>query len=126
VESEINELKDPKVVAMMGVETGIGFVPFGGEAYEVYKRVKKDDHTPVREAAAKELATDRDPKIDEALANACFDKQWRVRVASVVAIARREDPKLLQVITPLLDDKREIVRYEASAAVLRLSAKSAE
>src|SRR5260370_11074268 len=34
VESQINQLRDPKVVAMMGVETGIGFVPFGGEAYE--------------------------------------------------------------------------------------------
>src|SRR5712691_2510470 len=28
VESQMNELKDSKVVAMMGFETGVGFVPF--------------------------------------------------------------------------------------------------
>jgi hypothetical protein len=71
VQSQMKELKDPKVVAMMGIETGIGFIPFGGEGYEVFKRISKDDRTPVREAAAKELATDRDPKIDAALAKAC-------------------------------------------------------
>jgi hypothetical protein len=42
------------------------------------------------------------------------------------ATARREDPNLLHVITPVLDDKSEIVRYEASATVLRLSGKAAE
>lgn len=126
VETQINELKDPKVVAMMGVETGIGFIPFGGEGYELFKRIRKDDGTPVREAAAKELAADRDPKIDAALANACSNKQWRLREAAIVAIARREDPKLLHVITPLLDDESETVRYEASAAVLRLRGKAAE
>ena len=52
VQSQMNELKDPKAVAMMGLETGIGFVPFGGEAYEAFKRISKDDHTPVRAAAA--------------------------------------------------------------------------
>lgn len=122
VQSQMNELKDLKVVAMMGFETGIGFVPFGGEAHEVFKRISKDDRTPVRVVAAKELATDRDPKVDAALAKACSDKQWRVRAAAVDAIASRENPTLLHVITAVLDDKNDIVRYEASAAVLRLSA----
>ena len=121
VESGINELKDPKAVAMMGVETGIGFVPFGGEGYEVFKRASKDDGTPVRAAAAKELATDRDSRIDAALGRACSDKKWSVRAAAVYAIAKRDDPALLNVITPVLDDKNDIVRYDASAAVLRLS-----
>jgi HEAT repeat protein len=40
----------------------------------------------------------------------------------VFAIAKRDDPALLNVITPLLDDKSDIVRYEASAALLRLNA----
>ena len=121
VKSQMDELKDPKAVAMMGVETGIGFVPFGGEGYEVFKRISKDDRTPVRAAAAQELAADRDPKIDAALAKACADKKWRLRAAAVDAIAKREDPTLLNVITPVLDDKSSIVRYDASAAVLRLS-----
>lgn len=121
VKSQMNELKDPRVVAMMGVETGIGFVPFGGEAYEAFKRISKDDRTPVRAAAAKELAADRDSKIDAALAKACSDKKWTIRAAAVFAIAKRDDPGLLNAITPALDDKNDTVRYDASAAVLRLS-----
>jgi HEAT repeat protein len=122
VESQMNELKDSKAVAMMGVEAGVGFAPFGGPAYEVFKRISKDNDSPVRALAAKELATDREPKIDAALARACSDKKWRVRAAAVYAIAKRDDPALLNVITPVLDDKNDIVRYDASATVLRLSA----
>ena len=88
VASQIDGLRDPVAVAKMGIETGIGFAPFGGEAYEVYKRITKDDTTPVRVAAAKELATDREPKISAALAKACSDKNWRVRLAAVFAIAK--------------------------------------
>ena len=121
VASGVNELKNPKAVAVIGFETGLGFVPFGGDAYEVFKRARKDDRTPVRAAAARELATDKDPKIRAALARACADKQWRVRAATVDAIAKIEDPAMLNAITPVLDDKSDMVRDEASAAVLRLS-----
>jgi HEAT repeat protein len=121
VKAQINELHDPRVVATMGFETGIGFVPFGGEAYEVFKRASKDDRTPVRVAAVKELATDRDPKIDAALTRACSDKKWLVRAAAIYAIAKRDDAALLNAITPALQDKNDIVRYEAAAAVVRLS-----
>ena len=121
VESGTNELKDPKAVAAIGLETGLGFVPFGSAGYEVLKRARKDDRTPVRAAAALELGTDHDPKINAALARACSDKKWRVRAAAVDAIAKREDPASLNLLTPALDDKNEIVRYDASAAVLRLS-----
>ena len=121
VKSQLNELRDPRALATMGFEAGIGFMPFGGEAYEAYKRLSKDDRTPVRVAAAKELATDRDPKVDAALARASSDKKWAVRAAAIYAIAKRDDPTLLRAITPLLDDNNEIVRDDAAAAVLRLS-----
>jgi hypothetical protein len=39
----------------------------------------------------------------------------------VDAIAKIEDPTLLNAITPALDDKSDIVKYDASATVLRLS-----
>jgi HEAT repeat protein len=121
VSSQLDELKDSKAVAMMGVETGVGFAPFGGPAYEVFKRVREDHDSPVRAAATKELATDRDPKIDAALVRACSDKKWTVRAAAVYAIAKRDDPALLNAITPALEDKKDIVRYDAAATVLRLS-----
>ena len=122
VASQLNELKDSKAMAMMGVETGVGFVPFGGPAYEAFKRISTDRTSPVRAAAAKELAADHDSKIDAALAKAYSDKKWAVRAAAVFAIAKRDNPAFLKVITPALDDKNDIVRYEASATVLRLSA----
>jgi HEAT repeat protein len=121
VASQLDQLKDSKTVAMMGVETGVGFAPFGGPAYEVFKRVREDRSSPVRAAATKELAADHDVKIDAALAKACSDKKWAVRAAAVYAIAKRDDPALLGVVAGALEDKNEIVRYEASAAVLRLS-----
>jgi HEAT repeat protein len=58
------------------------------------------------------------------LARACSDKKWRVRAAAVDAIAKIEDPALLNAITPALDDKSDVVRYDASAAALRLSSTS--
>ena len=121
VASQISELRDPKAVAAMGLETGIGFMPFGGEAYDVYKRVRKDDVTPVRVAAAKELIADADPKVDGALTKACSDRKWSVRAAAVFAIAKRDNPSLLSVTIRAMEDKNEIVRFEAAAAVLRLS-----
>jgi HEAT repeat protein len=120
VKSGMDEVKNPKAVAKIGFETGLGFVPFGGAGYEVFKRASKDDRTPVRAAAAQELAADRDAKIGAALVTACSDKKWRVRAAAVDAIAKREDPTLLNAIMPVLDDKRDVVRYDASAALLRL------
>jgi HEAT repeat protein len=121
VTSQLQELHDLRAVAGMGLETGVGFLPFGGEAYEVVRRIRKDDHTPVRVAAAKELAGDRDPAIDSALTKACSDKKWPVRAAAIYAIAKRDNPDLIDVIAPMLDDSNEIVRDEAAAAVLRLS-----
>ena len=126
VASQIGELKDSKAVAMMGVEAGIGFAPFGGPAYEVFKRIREDHDSPVRAAATKELATDRDAKIDAALAKACADKKWTVRAAAVYAIAKRGDPALVNVLEPALKDKNDNVRYDAAAAVLRLSGTAAQ
>jgi HEAT repeat protein len=120
VASQLNDLKDSRTVATMGVETGVGFAPFGSPAYEVFKRVRKDRGSPAMVAAAKELAGDPDPKIDEALRTGCSDKKWPVRAAAVYAIAKRGDPALLDSIIPRLEDTNEIVRYDASAAILRL------
>src|ERR1700756_3677947 len=103
------------MVAVMGMESGIGFVPFGSEGYEVFKRARKDDSTPVRVAAAKELAADRDPKIDAALIRACADKKPAVRAAALFALAKRGNPASLTVITAALGDRNETVKDEAAA-----------
>jgi hypothetical protein len=61
IKEQLDTLKDKKKMAKMGFEEGIGFIPFAGMGYEAFKTVKKNDSSPVRAAAAKQLAHDPDP-----------------------------------------------------------------
>jgi HEAT repeat protein len=121
LQSELDTLHDRKAVEKLALETGVGFVPFGGMGWEAWKTVTKDDTSPVRAAAAEKLARDADPKSAEALAESCSDRKWRVRAAVVNAIAKRGDPGMLHDLEPLLEDSNDTVRFDAAAAILRLS-----
>ncbi len=123
VDSQMKVLKNPRAMAKLGFQAGVGFVPFGGAALTTYKVVTKDDSSPVRAAAAAKLARDPDPKSRDALGHATSDDKWLVRAAAVDAIAKRGDPSLLEAIVPLLSDKNDTVRLTAAATVVRLSAK---
>jgi HEAT repeat protein len=114
-------LKDPKAMAQMGFEQGIGFIPFAGVGLSVLKATTKDDTSPIRAAAAQKLVRDPDPKTSEALMQTASDKKWLVRAAVVDAIANRGDPALLKAVWPLLDDSNETVRFNAAATILRLT-----
>jgi hypothetical protein len=120
-ESQMKMLKDPKAIANMGLEAGIGFIPFGGISYKVLKMATADAVSPVRALAAARLAGDPDPKTAQALVAASKDPKWLVRAAAVGAIARRNDPALMTAIEPLLDDENPTVRFNAAAAIIRLS-----
>jgi HEAT repeat protein len=119
--SQLNRFKDRKQVEKLAFETGIGFVPFGSMSYEAWKTVTHDTITPLRVAAAGNLASDPDPESAQALAKSCTDKKWQVRAASASAIAQRGDPALLKSVIPLLEDENDAVRSEAAAVVIRLS-----
>jgi HEAT repeat protein len=121
-EQQKKMLKDPKKMASLGLQAGIGFVPFGGLAVTGYKMLTRDDTSPVLAAAAIMLAKDPDPKSGEALANAAANHdKWLVRQAAFNAIAKRGDPNLLaDSVTGLQDEKPE-VQYSAAGAVLRLT-----
>jgi HEAT repeat protein len=121
VESQMKMLRNPKALAKVGFESGIGFVPFGSLGYGAYKTITKDDESPVRAAAALKLATDKDPKSGAALAKAASDEKTMVRQAAIAAIAMRGDATLLKAVTPRLEDKDETVRFYAAACVIRLS-----
>jgi hypothetical protein len=77
-------------------------IPFAGMGYEAFKTVKKNDSSPVRAAAAKQLAQDPDPGTAKALVKATTDKNWRVRAAA-------------------LDGVKDDVRFSAAACVAHLS-----
>jgi hypothetical protein len=107
-------LKDPKALAKLGFEQGIGFIPFAGMGYGAFKALSKDDESPVRAAAALRLARDPDPKSAGALATAAGDEKWMVRAAAI-------DAALLKAVVARLNDENETVRFNAAACVLRLS-----
>ena len=121
MESQLKMVKDPKALAKMGFESGIGFIPFAGIGYSVFKTVTKDDASPIRAAAAQKLIKDPDPKTNTALIKAAGDPKWLVRASVVDAIAKRGDPALLRAVWPLLDDTNETVRFVAAAAIIHVA-----
>jgi HEAT repeat protein len=125
VESQKKMLSDPKKLAQLGFEQGIGFVPFAGIGYSAFKTLTKDDESPVRAAAAVALASDPDPKSGKALVDATQDKSWIVRAAALDAIAHRNDPSLVPDIIDSLNDDKAEVKYTAAAAIYHLSGRPA-
>jgi HEAT repeat protein len=55
-------LRDPKKLAEIGFQEGIGFIPFAGLGWKAFKTIRKGDPSPVRAAAATILADDPDPQ----------------------------------------------------------------
>jgi HEAT repeat protein len=121
VASQIKMIKDPKAMAKIGLEQGIGFIPFGGVGLTAFKMATKDDESPVRAASASKLVRDPDPKTTTLLENSVKDGKWLVRAAAVDALAKRDDPAAIPAIVRAMDDDNEIVRFTAAAAVVRLS-----
>jgi HEAT repeat protein len=105
----------------MAFEAGLGFVPYGGMGYEAWRTISQNGDAAVRAQSADRLARDPDPKSGQALAEACLDSKWQIRVAVINAIAKRGDPSLLYAVIPLMKDNSDTVRYQAAAAVLHLT-----
>ena len=121
IANQMKTLRDPKKMAEIGIEDGIGFVPYAGIGLSAFKTLRADDVSPVRAAAAIMLASDPDPASGQALVTAIADKSWLVKTAALEAIAKRGDPKLLDSIVPAMMDDNTSVRCTAAAAVIRLS-----
>ena len=126
IEGQLDSLKDKKKMAELGFEEGIGFIPYAGIGYEIFKTVTKDDSSPVRAAAAKKLARDPNPDSGGALVTATKDKNWMVRAAALEAIAERGDRSLLPKIAAAMDDDKDLVRYVAAACVAQLERSAIE
>jgi len=120
--SQASLFHDPKKMAALGFEEGIGFIPFAGIGWGAVKAIAKDDSSPVRAAAAKVLAADPDPATTKALTDAAGDKSWIVQTAALEALAKRGDRSVLNTVEKYMSDERDTVKYTAAAAVLRLTA----
>jgi len=122
IASQTAVLKDPKKMAALGIQEGLGFIPFAGMGWRTFKAIHNDDSSLVRAAAAKVLIKDPDSATTKALAEAVGDKSWVVRAAALEALAERGDPSVLDKVKLYMSDDKEDVKYAAAAAVLRLSA----
>ena len=122
IQSQVERLKDPKQVAQMGLQEGIGFVPYAGMGYEAYRQLMKHDSSPVRAAAARFIALDPDSISEDALIQvAVADKNIFVREAALDALAQRSDPKCIERLAINLDETKYPVRYRTAATVIRLA-----
>jgi HEAT repeat protein len=123
VQSQLNRVKDPKQLAQIGIEEGIGFVPFGGMGYQAYREIRKHDNSPVRASAARFLADDPDPVSEDALVQtALADKEETVRLAALDALTQRGDPACIaRLMKNLSDDEKPAVRYRTAGVILHLS-----
>ena len=108
--------------------TGGEFHKFRRELYELVEinAPTKNDSSPVRAAAAKQLAHDPAPGTAKALVKATTDKNWSVRAAALETTAQRGDPSLAPQIVAPLDDEKDVVRFTAAACVAHLSGIPAE
>jgi HEAT repeat protein len=122
VAGELDTLKDPKKMALLGFQEGIGFVPFAGMGYSAIRTIVKDDSSPVRAAAARVLADDPDSATEDALIQAATaDKNQFVRMACLDALARRGNPMVIDRIASALSDDKDPVKYTAAAAIVHLN-----
>ena len=122
VAQQLDTLRDPKKVAMLGLSEGIGFVPFASIGWDAMRAMHRSDTAPIRAAAATLLADDPDPKSLQALETAAEDKSWLVRVAALEALSKRREAGMLKKIELSMYDDRSEVRYTAAALVLHLGA----
>jgi HEAT repeat protein len=120
---EVKVIHDPKKMAQLGIDAGVGFIPFGGLGWGAFKYFTKDDVSPIRASAAIVLAKDPDEESGKAIVTAVDDKKWLVQVAALRALALRGDKKYLDVAAAKMSADRPIVSYTAAAAVIRLTGK---
>jgi len=122
VQAQLDRLKDPKQLLQMGVEEGIGFVPFGGMSYEAYRQLRSHGDSGARVAAAHILANDPDQVTEDALMQtALSDKNELVQLAALDALAERGDPKCIERLALNLENAKSSVQYRTAAAIIHLS-----
>lgn len=123
VSKEKESLRDPRKVAILSIEGGIGFLPFGGYGLSAVQFIRQEQRgEPLAKAvAARFLANDPDAQSSKALVRALSDKSWLVREAALEAIAKRAERSALPDVQAAMSDQNAHVRYTAAATVIRLT-----
>jgi len=114
----------PRTTFLYAIKQGLGFVPLPGfgEGVSSMQALLSDPAVSGRASAALMLGKDKDPATVDALKDALFDKDWRVRAAAVHSLALQNNPAIKPDLETLTFDDKEEVRLRAAAAWLRLTA----
>jgi len=117
-------LHTPRATFFYALKQGLGFVPLPGFGQGVasIEELLSDPNVSGRATAALLLGKDRDSATVEALKEALYDKDWRVRAAAVHSLALQNNPARKPDLARLVDDDKEEVRLRAAAGWLRLDA----
>jgi HEAT repeat protein len=120
--SILDGIKDRKALETMGVETAIGFAPFGGVATGAYGYFRQNgsSHSNLSVTAASALAEDRDPAAEKALVEASFGGKEAVQLAALRALAKRDDPAAVREIEAAMYSNKPLISYTAAAGILHL------
>ncbi|HTZ96212.1 MAG TPA: HEAT repeat domain-containing protein [Terriglobales bacterium] len=123
VSQQMQVFHDPKQVAAMGFNEGIGYLPFAGMGWEAVQTIMKDKKSGAAAKAAlvTALATDPDPRADDVLVKETQSPKWVLRVAALEAIAKRGKPALAKDIEKSLTDSKVEVQDTAAATIIHLS-----
>ena len=120
--SILDGIKDRKDLEKMGVETALGFVPFGGigtGAYDYFKRNGSSDSN-LSVTAVFAVAEDPDPVVKKALVQSSFNGKEVVQAASLRALAKRGDPTVINDIEPAMYSGKPLIIYTTAATILHL------
>lgn len=122
IAQEMKILHDPKQLVEMGVNEGIGFVPYAGDGWQAYQTIMKDkkDGAAAKAALVTALAKDPEPRTGKLLLTVSQNRNWVLRLAALRAIAERADPALLPGVELRLSDSRREVKFTAAATLIRL------
>jgi len=116
------KLRNPKTLAMMGVEeAGGALLGPASMGIVVAKDALKDSGSSGRVMAAKYLGEDPDPDALTQLERALDDKNWAVRAAVIKALGQRGNAATIPKLQALLSDTHPAVAYMAAASIIRLN-----
>jgi len=122
IAQEMQIIHNPRQLALMGFNEGVGYVPFAGIPWEALQTIMKDKKSGAAAKAAliSALATDPERRTSKLLLTTSQNKNWVLRVAALEAISKRGDTTLIEGIEPRLSDSRREVRFAAAATVIHL------
>ena len=116
-------MRDPKKLALMSAKEASGALlgPYA-MGFNMARDAMKDNGAPGRALAAEYLAKDCDARAVQLLEWALKeDSHWLVKAASARGLGKCGDTPAIPFLEKYLNDSHEPLKYQAAAAIIRLS-----